>query len=75
MVNNINGSNLMELDRSHLRDMGIKKLGDQIRIASQAKKFRDKETHRISKRNTNRVRTEFTLHSKEIDTNTTSRNR
>lgn len=55
MVNNINGANLMELDRSHLRDMGIKKVGDQIRIASQAKKFRNKEYNRISKRNSNRV--------------------
>jgi len=75
MVNNINGANLMELDRSHLRDMGIKKVGDQIRIASQAKKFRDKETHRMSKRNTNRVRTEPILCSEDVETNTPSRNR
>lgn len=55
ILNNINGANLMELDRSHLRDMGIKKVGDQIRIASQAKKFRDKEYQRVSKRHSNRV--------------------
>ena len=74
MLNNINGANLMELDRSHLRDMGIKKVGDQIRIASQVKKFRDKETHRMSKRNTNRVRAELSLRSKDIETNTARRN-
>ena len=67
IVNNINGANLMELDRSHLRDMGIKKVGDQIRIASQVKKFRDKETHRLSKRNTNRVRIELILPSDDVE--------
>ncbi len=55
LVNNINGACLMELDRSHLRDMGIKKVGDQIRIASQAKKFRNSEYNRFSKRQSNRV--------------------
>ena len=54
-VNNINGACLMEMDRSHLRDMGIKKVGDQIRIASQAKKFRTVEYQRFSKKQTNRV--------------------
>jgi hypothetical protein len=55
--------------------MGIKKVGDQIRIASQVKKFRDKETHRMSKRNTNRVRAEFILNPKTVEANKAGRNR
>ncbi|KAF2400288.1 Pkinase-domain-containing protein [Trichodelitschia bisporula] len=54
VVNNINGKTLVELDRSHLRDMGIKKLGDQIRIAAQVKKFRLSESKRVSKSVSNR---------------------
>lgn len=53
--NNINGEVLMEIDQSHLKDMGIKKIGDRVRIGSQAKRFRNKEYRRTSKRNSNRV--------------------
>ncbi|KAK8165565.1 MAP kinase-like protein [Phyllosticta citrichinensis] len=52
--NNINGEVLMEIDQSHLKDMGIKKIGDRVRIGSQAKRFRNKEYRRTSKRNSNR---------------------
>ena len=54
-MNNINGIVLMELDRPHLRDMGIKKVGDQIRIATQIKLLRNKEYRNSSKANKNRV--------------------
>jgi len=39
-VHNINGENLMELDQTMLKEIGIKKIGDRIRIANQIKKFR-----------------------------------
>ncbi|KAJ9649275.1 ATP binding [Coniosporium apollinis] len=52
--NNINGENLMEMDQSDLKDMGVKKIGDRVRIGTQAKLFRNREYKRTSKRNTNR---------------------
>ncbi|KAF9633838.1 hypothetical protein BFW01_g4732 [Lasiodiplodia theobromae] len=51
--NNINGEVLMEMDQTQLKEMGIKKIGDRVRIGSQAKLFRNKE-YRKSKRNSNR---------------------
>lgn len=53
--NNVTGTVLMELDRNTLRDLGIKKVGDQIRISSQAKRFRDAEVKKTSKAVKNRV--------------------
>ncbi|KAF2839676.1 mitogen-activated protein kinase [Patellaria atrata CBS 101060] len=44
----------MELDQNNLKDMGIKKIGDRVRIGSQAKVFRNKEYKKASKRVTNR---------------------
>ncbi|KAF2745846.1 protein kinase byr2 [Sporormia fimetaria CBS 119925] len=52
--NHINGENLMEMDQSHLKDMGIKKVGDRVRIGSQAKQLRNKEYKKASKRTSNR---------------------
>ncbi|KAK3078942.1 hypothetical protein LTS18_006151, partial [Coniosporium uncinatum] len=52
--NNINGENLMEMDQTHLKEMGIKKVGDRVRIGSQAKLFRNKEYKRQSQRVNNR---------------------
>ena len=52
--NNINGENLMEMDQTHLRDMGIKKVGDRVRIGSQAKQLRNKEFKKGSRRMSNR---------------------
>jgi hypothetical protein len=54
--NNINGENLMEIDQAALREMGIKKIGDRVRINSGAKQLRSREYRRGSKRNMNRVR-------------------
>lgn len=53
--NHINGENLMEMDQTHLKDMGIKKVGDRVRIGSQAKQLRNKEYKKASKRSSNRV--------------------
>ena len=47
--NHINGENLMEMDQTHLRDMGIKKVGDRVRIGSQAKQLRNKEYKKASR--------------------------
>jgi hypothetical protein len=55
--NHINGENLMEMDQTHLRDMGIKKVGDRVRIGSQAKQLRNKEYKKASRRVSNRVST------------------
>ena len=48
----------MEMDQTQLKEMGIKKIGDRVRIGSQAKLFRNKE-YRKSKRNSNRVSEHF----------------
>jgi mitogen-activated protein kinase kinase kinase len=56
LENHINGENLMEMDQIHLKDMGIKKVGDRVRIGSQAKQLRNKEFKKASKRVSNRVR-------------------
>lgn len=53
--NHINGENLMEMDQTHLKEMGIKKVGDRVRIGSQAKQLRNKEYKKASKRTSNRV--------------------
>jgi hypothetical protein len=57
--NNINGENLMEMDQTHLKDMGIKKVGDRVRIGSQAKQLRNKEYKKASRRVSNRVGCSF----------------
>lgn len=53
--NNINGENLMEIDQATLKEMGIRRIGDRVRIGAQAKVFRTSVYKRTSKRNTNRV--------------------
>ena len=54
-MNNINGQNLMELDRDALRELGVRKVGDQIRIANQTKSLRNSEFKRVSVATKNRV--------------------
>jgi mitogen-activated protein kinase kinase kinase len=53
--NNITGENLMDLDQSTLKEMGIKKIGDRVRINAHAKVFRSNVYKRHSKRVINRV--------------------
>jgi mitogen-activated protein kinase kinase kinase len=53
-VNHINGENLMEMDQTHLKDMGIKKVGDRVRLGMQAKQLRNKEYRKASRRTSNR---------------------
>ncbi|KAG9542220.1 hypothetical protein KCU77_g5046, partial [Aureobasidium melanogenum] len=38
--NNITGENLMDMDPATLKEMGVNKIGDRVRIGSQAKLFR-----------------------------------
>lgn len=52
--NNITGENLMDLDQATLKEMGIKKIGDRVRINAHAKLFRSNVYKRTSKRNMNR---------------------
>ncbi|KAF2666806.1 MAP kinase-like protein [Microthyrium microscopicum] len=52
--NNITGAVLIELDRSALRELGVKRVGDQIRISTLAKKFRETDTKKSSKATKNR---------------------
>ena len=53
--NNITGELLMEMDQNHLKEIGIKKIGDRVRIGSQVKLFRSREFRRSSKKAMNRV--------------------
>ena len=53
--NNINGENLMDMDQATLKEMGIKKVGDRVRIGAQAKVFRNNVYKRTCKRSINRV--------------------
>jgi hypothetical protein len=46
----------MEMDQTQLKEMGIKKVGDRVRIGSQAKQLRNKEYKKVSRRVSNRVR-------------------
>jgi mitogen-activated protein kinase kinase kinase len=55
--NNINGENLMDMDQQMLKEMGIKKIGDRVRIGAQAKVFRNNVYKKASKKSINRVRT------------------
>ncbi|KAK3070589.1 ATP binding [Teratosphaeriaceae sp. CCFEE 6253] len=52
--NHINGENLMEMDKEMLKEMGIKRLGDRVRINEKAKAFRNMVYKRASKRAMNR---------------------
>ncbi|KAK4963743.1 hypothetical protein LTR28_004467, partial [Elasticomyces elasticus] len=52
--NNINGENLMDMDQIALKDMGVKKVGDRVKLGSQAKAFRNSSYRRTSKKSINR---------------------
>ena len=52
-ANHITGENLMDIDQNVLKEIGVKKIGDRVRIGSQAKAFRQQEYRR--KRGSNRV--------------------
>lgn len=53
--NNINGENLIEMDHTHLRDMGIKKMGHRLRISTEVKKLRNRQFKKTSLQQSNRV--------------------
>ncbi|KAF2096790.1 protein kinase byr2 [Rhizodiscina lignyota] len=52
--NNINGENLMEMDATHLKDMGIKKMGHRLRISTEVKILRNKQYKKASLQKSNR---------------------
>lgn len=49
--NNINGENLLEMDKSVLQEMGIDKIGDRVRLFLNIKKLRTKTYANQKKRN------------------------
>ncbi|KAL3425371.1 ste/ste11 protein kinase [Phlyctema vagabunda] len=49
--NNINGENLLEMDKSVLQEMGIDKIGDRVRLFLNIKKLRTKAYANQKKRN------------------------
>lgn len=49
--NNINGENLLEMDKAVLQEMGIDKIGDRVRLFLQIKKLRTKAYANLKKRN------------------------
>lgn len=55
--NNINGENLLEMDKAVLQEMGIDKVGDRVRLFVGIKKLRTKTFANQKKRN--RVSVQF----------------
>jgi mitogen-activated protein kinase kinase kinase len=51
MKNNINGENLLEMDKAVLQEMGIDKIGDRVRLFLGIKKLRTKAYANQKKRN------------------------
>ncbi len=49
--NNINGENLLEMDKSVLQEMGIDKIGDRVRLFVAIKKLRTRAFSNVKKRN------------------------
>jgi mitogen-activated protein kinase kinase kinase len=49
--NNINGENLLEMDKAVLQEMGIEKIGDRVRLFLGIKKLRTKAYANQKKRN------------------------
>lgn len=49
--NNINGENLLEMDKAVLQEMGIDKIGDRVRLFLGIKKLRTKAYANQKKRN------------------------
>lgn len=49
--NNINGENLLEMDKAVLQEMGIDKIGDRVRLFLAIKKLRTKAYANQKKRN------------------------
>ena len=50
-ANNFNGDNLLECDQTVMKEMGIKKVGDRIRIFVAIKQLRTKSLNNRKKRN------------------------
>lgn len=55
--NNINGENLLEMDKEVLKEMGIDKVGDRVRLFLGIKKLRTKAYANQKKRNRVRLAT------------------
>ncbi|PYH99466.1 MAP kinase [Aspergillus ellipticus CBS 707.79] len=56
-ANNFNGNNLIECDQKILQEMGIKKIGDRVRIFVAIKQLRNKSVLNRKQRNMNQLAT------------------
>ncbi|KAA8643087.1 hypothetical protein EYZ11_006187 [Aspergillus tanneri] len=54
-ANNFNGSNLIECDQKILQEMGVKKIGDRVRIFVAIKQLRNKSAANRKQRNINQL--------------------
>ncbi|KAK5684546.1 ATP binding [Elasticomyces elasticus] len=54
LQNHINGENLLEIDKTMLKEIGIKKLGDRVRINEKARQMRGRVLRRGGRRAVNR---------------------
>ncbi|KAK5729530.1 ATP binding [Elasticomyces elasticus] len=55
LQNHINGENLLEIDKNMLKEIGIKKLGDRVRINEKARQMRGRVLRRGGRRAVNRT--------------------
>ncbi|KAK5704853.1 ATP binding [Elasticomyces elasticus] len=55
LQNHINGENLLEIDKNMLKEIGIKKLGDRVRINEKARQMRGRVLRRGGRRAINRT--------------------
>ncbi|KAK5690100.1 ATP binding [Elasticomyces elasticus] len=54
LQNHINGENLLEIDKNMLKEIGIKKLGDRVRINEKARQMRGRVLRKGGRRAVNR---------------------
>lgn len=73
LANNITGANLMDIDQEILKEIGVNKVGDRVRINQQAKMFRKNEY--LRKRQTERVSRYSVLFIHKLTISTEGRNR
>ena len=69
IVNNVKGDNLIECDQTVLKEMGIKKIGDRVRILVNIKALRNKALGNQKKRNRDSI---AALDSRTINTPSSS---
>lgn len=64
--NNINGENLLEMDKAVLQEMGIDKIGDRVRLFLNIKKLRTRAYANQKKRNRVRTFTFISIRTRQL---------